>query len=173
MAQGLQGSGVASDVNKQLQAAAGSQGANFAQPVDPRILVANIIKIALEVLGTIFFVLTIYAGFLWMTAGGNEENIEKAKKVLTASVIGLVIILCAYSITYYVTTYVLLSNAPTGYTVPAGYSVGGGYGGPGCCFPVDHYCDQSMSQGDCTAARNLPANAGRGIWWTDNCTSCT
>ena len=65
---------------------------------DPRIIAARIINVVLGVLGTIATVLIFYAGFLWMTAAGNEEQITKAKGIMSAAVIGLVIILASYSI---------------------------------------------------------------------------
>ena len=40
-------------------------------------------------------------GFQWMTAGGNEERVEKAKKLLIAAIIGLLIILAAWGISSY------------------------------------------------------------------------
>ncbi len=92
-------SAISGDIKTQLEAAGGSQGADVGAPKDPRLIVANIIKVALEFLGMIFFVLTLYAGFLWMTAGGNEEQVGKAKSLLTQAVIGLTIVLSAYSIT--------------------------------------------------------------------------
>lgn len=64
----------------------------------------TVVKTALALVGTIFFLLTIYAGILWMTAGGDEENITKATSILKASVIGLIITLSAYAITFFVTT---------------------------------------------------------------------
>ncbi len=92
------------DALDQLNAAAGVNGAGIAgaTPTDPRVLAANIIKMALGVLGTIFLILTIYAGFLWMTAGGEEEKTSKAKKLISNGVVGLVIILTAYAITSFV-----------------------------------------------------------------------
>ena len=60
------------------------------------------IQVALSLLGVIFLLLTIYAGYLWMTDRGNEQQVEKAKKMLTAAVIGLVIVLGAYAISYFV-----------------------------------------------------------------------
>jgi hypothetical protein len=62
----------------------------------------KIIKIVLGLLGTVFLALTVYAGVLWMTAAGEEAKVTKAVDILKASVIGLVIILAAYSITYFV-----------------------------------------------------------------------
>lgn len=65
---------------------------------DIRVVIANVIKVALGLLGIIFVLLVIYGGFLYMTAGGNEEQIASAKKVLVNAGIGVLIILSAYSI---------------------------------------------------------------------------
>lgn len=65
--------------------------------------VSSIIIGALSLVGTIFLVLTIYAGILWMTASGNEEKVTKAKNIIVAAVIGLVITMAAYAITSFVT----------------------------------------------------------------------
>ena len=62
-------------------------------------IVGRIIGIFLSVLGIIFLILVIYAGFLWMTAGGNADRVDKAKKILIQSVIGLIIILLSFAIT--------------------------------------------------------------------------
>ena len=64
--------------------------------------VGKIIKAVLGLLGTVFLALTVYAGVLWMTAAGEEEKVTKATGILKTSVIGLIIILAAYSITYFV-----------------------------------------------------------------------
>ena len=42
-------------------------------------IIGGIINIFLGFLGVIFLCLSLYAGYLYMTAGGEEENIEKAK----------------------------------------------------------------------------------------------
>ncbi len=90
--------GISGDISKQLGAAAGSSGAGFAAPQDPRTIVMQIIRVILGLIGTVFFALTIYAGYLWMTAAGNEEQVTKAKTLLFQTVIGLAIILAANSI---------------------------------------------------------------------------
>lgn len=64
--------------------------------------IGEIIKIALSLVGMIFLVLMIYAGFLWMTASGEEEKVTKATNILKAAVIGLIIIVAAYSLTTFV-----------------------------------------------------------------------
>ena len=68
--------------------------------------IGKIIKAVLGFLGVIFLALTVYAGVLWMTAGGNEEQVTKAMGIIKTSVIGLIIIVAAYSITYFVLTNV-------------------------------------------------------------------
>lgn len=69
---------------------------------DIRITIANIIKVALSLLGLVTVVIMIWAGFEWMTAGGNEEKVENAKRRITQAVIGLAIVLSAYAITNFV-----------------------------------------------------------------------
>ena len=69
---------------------------------DIRVIIAQIIRVALGFLGIIFLVIVLYAGFLWMTSGGNDQKIAAAKGLLINGVIGLVIILSAYGITLFV-----------------------------------------------------------------------
>lgn len=84
-------------------------------------LVSQIIKIVLGFLSIIFLVLIVMAGFKWMTAGGNEEQIKKSTATIKAAVIGLVIVLAAYTITYFIFTYLPFTGSGT--------SVQGGTGG--------------------------------------------
>ena len=65
-------------------------------------VIAYLIKIFLGFLGIIFIVLVVWAGYNWMTAGGNEEKVSKAKTTLTRAIIGLIITVSAYAITYFV-----------------------------------------------------------------------
>lgn len=86
---------------------------------DPRIVVGRIIKVALGLIGVIFTGLTVYAGFLWMTSAGNEEQVTKARGMITASVIGLVIILASYTITNFVLKSIC--EAASDSTTPCAY----------------------------------------------------
>ncbi|MBI5077642.1 hypothetical protein HZB94_04660 [Candidatus Falkowbacteria bacterium] len=65
-------------------------------------MIGNIIKILLTLLGVIFLILVVYAGFMWMTAGGDKEKVEKAQDILKRAVIGLAITLAAYAISDFV-----------------------------------------------------------------------
>lgn len=66
------------------------------------VLISRVIKFILSFLGILFFILILYAGFQWMTAAGNEDKISKAKGMITSAIIGLLIVLSAYLITYFV-----------------------------------------------------------------------
>jgi hypothetical protein len=70
----------------------------------PEAIIAEIIKIALGFLGVIFIILTIYAGFLWMTAMGESDKIGTAKEIFISSITGLIIVLSAYLLTNYIFT---------------------------------------------------------------------
>lgn len=65
-------------------------------------VLAAFISAALTLVGLIFLILMIYGGYLWMTAQGEEEKVGKAHKIITAAVIGLVVVLSAYAITYFI-----------------------------------------------------------------------
>lgn len=62
----------------------------------------KIINYLLTFLGTLFMLGVIYAGFLWMTAKGNEEQVGKAKEMIKQFVIGLIIIISARIITEFI-----------------------------------------------------------------------
>ncbi|MEI6378887.1 MAG: IPT/TIG domain-containing protein [Candidatus Falkowbacteria bacterium] len=69
---------------------------------DPRVIAAGIVQIVMGFLGVLAILLIIYAGFLWMTAGGEAGKIETAKKILKNGVIGLLIVLSAFAIATYI-----------------------------------------------------------------------
>jgi hypothetical protein len=71
-------------------------------PKSPIEIASNIINIVLSLLGIILVCLLVYAGFLWMTAAGDEGKVEKALGIIKTSIIGLIIILAAWAISYFV-----------------------------------------------------------------------
>ncbi len=69
---------------------------------NPKDLAVSIINIILGFLGLLAVVIILIGGFKWMTAGGNEDNVSSAQKIIVAGVIGLVIIFAAWGIASYV-----------------------------------------------------------------------
>jgi len=70
-------------------------------------IVAAVIRALLSLLGIIFIILMIYGGFMWMTASGDDEQVKKALSVIKNAIIGLIIVVGAYAITYFVFTGVI------------------------------------------------------------------
>jgi len=69
---------------------------------DLKSTVINVISWVLGILALVAVVMIIIGGFQWLTAAGSEEKIEKAKKVISAAVIGLIIVLLAWAIVIFV-----------------------------------------------------------------------
>ncbi len=95
------------------------QSAGYDPDLSLGLVVATIIKGFLGLLGVIFIILIVLAGYNWMTAAGDEEKIKKATSTIRSAIIGLLIIIAAYAITYFV-----FQNLPG-----AGGGAGSAYGG--------------------------------------------
>ena len=65
-------------------------------------LVANIIKMFLYLMAMLFLCIIVAGGYVWLTAGGNEEKVKKAKSLLINGTIGVVIIFAAYAIVMFI-----------------------------------------------------------------------
>ena len=65
-------------------------------------VISGIIQFVLSLIGIFFLILVIMGGYQWMTAGGNEETIAKAKKRIINATIGLTLVLAAYAISYFI-----------------------------------------------------------------------
>ena len=72
--------------------------------------IINIINVILTFIGLFFIIMIIISGFQWMTSGGNEETITKAKKRITSSIIGVAIVLGAWVIAN--AAMLLIQNKP-------------------------------------------------------------
>ncbi len=77
-------------------------------------VVGSGIRIFLSILGIIFLIMILYAGFLWMTAGGEEGKVEQAQTLMRNAVVGLVIILASYAITSFVVEAISSAGIDTG-----------------------------------------------------------
>ena len=91
--------------------ATGGYGALPAETNLPAII-GKVVGAILAFVGVIFFCLILWAGFSWMLAKGNEEEITKAKDTIFSAVLGLIVILGAYAITKLVA--IIFTNALTG-----------------------------------------------------------
>jgi len=65
-------------------------------------IVGKVVGIVVGLLGLILAVFIVWGGAMWMTSGGNEEQIKKAKAMIINAIIGLVIVLLAYAISSFI-----------------------------------------------------------------------
>ena len=85
---------------EKLKSTAGEAG--LGTQTDIATIVGKIIKVVFSLVGIILVVLMIAGGFMWMTSAGNAEKVDKAKKLMSSVLIGLIIIILAYSISYFI-----------------------------------------------------------------------
>jgi len=69
---------------------------------DVRETIGGVIRAFMGLLGIVAVIIILLGGFKWMTAGGSEEKVGEAKKLIISGVIGLIIIMMAYAIAAFV-----------------------------------------------------------------------
>lgn len=83
------------------------------EPPELVAVAGDIIKIFLGFLGLVFLILIIWAGWRWMTARGDDDEVHKSQLQIVGAVIGLLIILAAYTATYVIFDILLLKTTGT------------------------------------------------------------
>ncbi|HEY5601274.1 MAG TPA: hypothetical protein VIK81_04295 [Patescibacteria group bacterium] len=91
------------------------------QNVLPRTTIPNIITAAIRLLivaaFTIAFIFLIFGGIKWITAGGDKNGVESARNMVTAALVGLVIVLASFAIIRLVESFFGLRIITTGQTI--------------------------------------------------------
>lgn len=76
----------------------GLEGSGITGTADFGELIIKFVNFSLPYLALAAFVGFIYAGFLYVTAYGNDEQVQKSKKILIYAVAGLVLVILSFSI---------------------------------------------------------------------------
>ncbi|MCK9361367.1 pilin [Patescibacteria group bacterium] len=82
-------------------------------------VIGRVINVLLGFLGIVLLCLFLYAGFVWMTAGGDEDKVKTAKRLILNAVVGYFIIGGAYTLTSYVLSNLAAVTAPSESAAPA------------------------------------------------------
>lgn len=72
---------------------------NPAKISSPTTLISRAINLMTAFIGSIALLLYVVAGFMWMTASGASEQVDKAKKILVWTTLGVVVMLASYMLT--------------------------------------------------------------------------
>ncbi len=75
--------------------------------------VVNFVAWVLGFLGLVSVIMMIYGGYRYLTAGGNEESVDKAKTVIKNALVGLIIVVLSYAIALFVFTITQDEFVPT------------------------------------------------------------
>ncbi|MCK5510714.1 hypothetical protein KAI65_04205 [Candidatus Parcubacteria bacterium] len=73
-----------------------------AEDSDVRDMAVTVVRYLITFLGIIAVVIILYGGFVWMTAAGNDDRVSKAKSIIVAGIIGLIVIMAAFAIVNFV-----------------------------------------------------------------------
>lgn len=80
------------------------------EPTDIRVIIGRVIRVFLGLLGIVFVVLIVLAGYKWMSAAGDSGKVDEAKDQLQTGAIGLLIVLAAYGVTIFVFRAILIAT---------------------------------------------------------------
>lgn len=80
-------------------------------------IVGTGINVVLGLLGVIFIILMLLAGYNWMTAAGDQEKITKAQHTIREAIIGLIVIVGAFAIWMFISN-ILIGGGGSGLTPP-------------------------------------------------------
>lgn len=85
---------------KKIDQSASKMGFDVSGTQTPETIIGIVISAILGFLGVIFIILIVYGGILWMTAGGNDERVGKAKNIIRNAAVGLIVVLISYSLSW-------------------------------------------------------------------------
>ena len=115
-------------VNRGFSETAGKVAGDFKKNRDIPTMIGKALGVLLYTVAVIFFILMVYAGILWMTARGKEDQAKKAQSTIIAASVGLIIVLSSYSLTSFL--FASLESEKEG--------------DKGCCVFVNHQRQMSV-----------------------------
>lgn len=95
--------------------AADQPGAYYNDPAGHSPIVSFILRVinfAMKIIGSIAIILFIIAGFMMMFAGGNQQNLDKAKDIFKYALIGLIVAFLSYVIVIFVQSIFVTTTPP-------------------------------------------------------------
>lgn len=89
-------------------------------------IIGRLINVFLGFVGVILLIILLYAGFLWMTAGGDAEKVQRAKDWIKNAIIGLIILVSAFAIVRFIFSF-FEDGGLRGVVTSEGIVPGGGF----------------------------------------------
>ncbi len=70
------------------------------------IIIGGLINVFMGLLGMLAVVLMLYGGFIWMTAQGDPEKVQKAQNIIKTAVVGIIVIFAAWALATFAINYI-------------------------------------------------------------------
>lgn len=83
----------------------GSEAEGAPHLQDISIYIGNIIEAAIPLVGIIAFIMILVGGFTILTSGGNPENTQKGKNIITYAVLGIVLAIVSWLILLFIQNF--------------------------------------------------------------------
>ena len=83
------------------------------------VVIRTIIRLILVVAFVAAFVMLLIGGIRWIVAGGDEKGVAGARNMITAALIGLVVVLVAYALIKLVETFFGFNIITGGVNIPS------------------------------------------------------
>lgn len=80
-------------------------GGGLTNPIgcdDLGVCIANLVKGVLALVGVVAVAFIVYGGFLYISAGGNETQVQQGKQAVVGAVIGIIVVGLAFAIVEFV-----------------------------------------------------------------------
>lgn len=90
------------DAQNQLEEAGSAAYGEEATESSVEEVAGSIINALLSMSGVIFMLLMVYGGYLWMTGRDDTKQVEDAKKVIRAAIVGILIVVASYGISRFI-----------------------------------------------------------------------
>jgi len=128
-------------------------------PNTPASIVVNIINVVLTFLGLVTLFLVIYGGTVYLLARGDSTKASKGRKIIMIGIIGVLIVLASWGISYFVFSQVNIASEGGGSGSGEGYACKSAGGG---CTP---YCDtdEMLPGKDCPYGETCCLGSGSGV----------
>lgn len=75
-----------------------NRGIDINSVTTPELLYSKVVYVLIFAVGIVAVLVLLWSGFSYITAGGDAEKAEKAKKMIVGTIIGILIILGSYVI---------------------------------------------------------------------------
>lgn len=89
-----------------------TEGTNLPEQTNATEIILSVVNYLLSIAGLLTVLFIIIGGFRFMTAGGNEEASDKAKKTIINAIVGIVVVILSFAIVRGISNALIPGGSP-------------------------------------------------------------